>query len=252
MRFPIVLKTPGENIAEEEAARSSKLYYRVAANGIFQVRELATHRSVTQVTSAVPGLASETERVELRVPRLPREMLEEVLAFFAEVYRHYRGEAIVILFYDAAREEFRVGVPPQQIRVYSDYWGRWWPDHRLHYETMERPPGFVRFGTIHSHADLQAYASHTDCEDERYEDGLHVIFGSFKSAVLSRSASFVAGGCRFDLEPDEVLEPCELPDREARRGWMEQVEYVEDRWRPYSSRSTVEPVAKGNGEVGHG
>jgi hypothetical protein len=252
MSFPIVLKTPEGDSAEEQAVQSSKLYYRVASNGVFQVRELATHRSVTKVTSAVPGLAEERERVELRVPRLPRELLEEVLEFFAEVYRRYRGEAIVILFYDAAKHEFRVGVPPQQIRVYADYWGRWWPDHHLHYQTMERPQGFVRFGTIHSHADLQAYASHTDCEDERYEDGLHVIFGSFKSGVLSRSASFVAGGRRFDLEPDQVLEPCEVPDREAKRSWMEQVEYVEDRWKPYTSTSTVEPVVKGNGEVRHG
>ena len=150
MKFPIVFKT------DDTERPAAKLYYEVAANGVFQVRDLPTHRSVTRVTAGVPGLLEQFEGVDLRFPRLPAQSLEDVLAFFAEVYRRYRGEAIVVLFYRAETQEFRVGVPPQRISAYSDSFGRYWTSRHLQYEVCSRPTGFVRLGTIHSHADMTA------------------------------------------------------------------------------------------------
>jgi len=230
--FPVVVKTPDGDSPEEQQARSSRIHYVVAATGVFQVRDLPTHRSVTRVTNAIPGLPDEEERIELRVPRLPQTLLEDTLAFFDEVYRRYGGEAIVLLFYQPQTREFQLGVPPQRISSYVDYYGRRWSGTHLDYESVSLPEGHVRFGTIHSHASLPAYASHTDCKDEQYEDGLHVVFGNFASSKLSREASFVAGGCRFRLEPDSVLESCAVPDREAPSGWIERVESGEERWKP--------------------
>ena len=232
LNFPVVIKTHDGNSPEEQAALESRIHYVVAASGVFQVRDLATHRSVTRVSNRIPGLPDEIEGVELRAPRLPRWLLEDTLAFFNEVYLQYGGEAIVVPFYDPRTREFSVGVPQQRICGYVDYYGRRWPGSRLDYQGVELPEGHVRFGTIHSHADMGAYASHTDCQDEQYEDGLHVVFGSFRSHELTRSASFVAGGRRFELEPDLVLEPCSLPTRGAPPGWMDRVEHVEERWAP--------------------
>ena len=238
LRFPVVVKTRDGNSPEEEEARKASIHYVVAANGVFQVRELATHRSVTRATGALPGLPDEFESVELRVPRLPRALLEDTLAFFNEVYVRYGGEAIVVPFYQPETREFQIGVPPQRISSYVDYYGKRWASTYLDYEGVALPEGHVRFGTIHSHGDLGATASHTDCHDERFEDGLHVIFGNFKSQELSRSASFVAGGTRFSLVPESVLEPAEVPDRKAPDGWMDRVEYLEERSKTYSSGST--------------
>ena len=234
MMFPVRLK------ARESHRDPARLYYLVASNGLFQVRKTATHRSVTRVTNDVPGLFPETERVDLYFPPIPATLLEDVLAFFHEVYRRYRGEAIVILFYDPKVREFHIGVPRQKISGYTDEHGRWWSDYRLDYEALKRPAGCVRFGSVHSHASLNAYASHADCADEKYEDGLHVVYGSFASADLTRSASFVADGHRFYLRPEEVLETCRVPDRDAPPGWMDHVECREERW--VSSRAAeVEP-----------
>jgi hypothetical protein len=234
LNFPVVIKTPDGDSSEEVEARKARIHYVVASNGIFQVRELPTHRSVTRVSNAIPGLPEQTESIELHTPRLPRRLLEDTLAFFNEVYERYGGEAIVVPFYDPRARTFQMGVPPQRISAYVDYYGKRWAGSHLDYEGVELPKGHVRFGTIHSHGDLLAYASHTDCQDERFEDGLHVVFGSFKSAELSCSASFVAGGTRFVLEPQEVLEPCGVPDRGPPEGWMDQVEYVEQHWKPYT------------------
>ena len=243
LRFPVVMKTPDGDSPEEEQARESTIHYVVAASGVFQVRELPTHRSVTRVVGSIPGLPDEAERVELRVPRLPRTLLEDTLAFFDEVHRRYDGEAIVIIFYDPAKREFQLGVPAQRISAYVDYYGRRWAGAHLDYDAVALPDGFVRLGTIHGHGAMAAYASHTDCEDERFEDGLHVVFGSFEGPALSRSAAFVAGGRRFALEPDSVLEPCAVPDHDAPAGWMDRVHHTETRWKPY--------VAGSGGSHGH-
>ena len=103
--FPIVLKRRGE--PEPDA----RIFYTVAANGIFQVRSTPFYRARTRVLALVPGLLAEAERVELDFPRLPRALLEEVLAFFRAVYRRDRGEAIAVLFYDPDAKTFRVEVP---------------------------------------------------------------------------------------------------------------------------------------------
>ena len=80
--------------------------------------------------------------------------------------------------------------------------------------------GFVRLGTIHSHADLPAYSSAQDDIDEQFEDGLHVVIGSFGKAELSIAASFVANGIRFRMPPAQVLEiPGEI-EQPARPEWL--------------------------------
>ena len=99
---------------------------------------------------------------------------------------------------------------------------------------------------------MLAYASHTDCHDEQFEDGLHIVFGSFNSPELSRSASFVAGARRFTLEPDSVMESCSIPDRGAPEGWMDQVEYVENQWKPYTGGTGQSVSAGVGGSVGGG
>jgi proteasome lid subunit RPN8/RPN11 len=193
---PILLKTEADVRAEEN------LYYEVASNGIFQVTDTELYRAVTQVTREVPGLYPSRERLEMRFPPLPAEPLEEVLAFFAEVNHRFQGEAIVMIFFDPEARSYDYGSAP-------------------------RPEGHRLFGTIHSHADLSAYSSSVDCDDERFGDGLHVVYGHFGSSALSRSAGFAAGGRRFHVEPAQVLPDCGVPRRAARSDWMARVAFEE-------------------------
>lgn len=222
MLFPVVLKT------RERYRRPGRLWYEVASNGLFQVREAQSYRAVTRVETGVPGLLPAVEEVVLRFPRVPARTLEEVLAFFHEAYLRYRGEAIVILFYRPGDARFCVRVPWQAIRGRRDWTGRFRAHHELRYRHVEAPAGFVRLGTIHSHANLPAYASAVDCADERYDDGLHVVFGDLDTSRPSRSASFVANATRFRLDPDTVLEPCAVPSRPARPGWMARLAIEEE------------------------
>ncbi len=214
MNFPVVLKT---STAEEPHV---SLYYAVAENGIFQVRDTAIYRAVTRTLDRIPGLLPEYEHLRLKCPRLPRQPLEDVLAFFRAVYEQYQAEAVVLLFYRVETREFRIIAPPQTLLGRRRHDGRWRADHAVQYDNVPRPAGFVRFGTIHSHADLPAYSSGIDCADEQYEDGLHVVFGDFGLQPISVAAAFVANGVRFRLPPAEVLEPCQVLPRQPRSDWM--------------------------------
>lgn len=214
MIFPILIKT-------EDATRpQASIYYEVASNGTFQVRNFPTYRAVTEAAGEIPGLLPQKETLEIKFPRVPSALLEEVLVFFAEVYRRYQAEAIVILFYHPSLKGFRVKVPPQTIKLYQDFRGRWRAHLELKYGSVDRPSGFLKLGTIHSHAHLPAYASSTDCKDERFEDGLHIVFGDFDEPTTSRSATFVANGVRFRMDPSEVMESSSVPDRVAQLDWM--------------------------------
>jgi hypothetical protein len=214
VNFPVVLKT---STAEEPHVG---LYYAVAENGIFQVRDTAIYRAVTRTLDRIPGLLPEYEHLRLKCPRLPRRPLEDVLAFFRAVYDQYRAEAVVLLFYRVETRGFHIVAPPQTLLGRRRHDGRWRADHAVQYDNVPRPAGFVRFGTIHSHADLPAYSSGTDCADEQYEDGLHVVFGDFGLQPISVAAAFVANGVRFRLPPADVLEPCEVLPRQPRSDWM--------------------------------
>lgn len=218
MNFPVILKTPGHE------RPSASLYYEVAENGLFQVRNTALYRAVTRAPGPLPGLQPEYERLQLDFPPLPTRLLQDVIAFFAEVYRRYAGEAVVILFYRVETREHRVGVPPQTLPGRRQFDGNWRAHHALYYGHATRPNGFLRLGTIHSHADLPAYSSAVDCADEQFEDGLHVVFGDFHRRNLSRCASFVVNGVRFPLRPVDVLEPVSVPARPARPEWMKRIQ----------------------------
>jgi proteasome lid subunit RPN8/RPN11 len=214
--FQVVLK------AQLHYRRPAALFYEVASNGLFQVRDTHLYRAVTRVHTGVPGLLPAWEEVELRVPSLPSALLEEVLAFFRDAWRAYGGEAMVVIFYHVSGE-FRVGVPPQTVGGYYDTAGVFCSHHQLSYGRVAAPAGFERLGTIHSHANLPAYASAVDCMDEQYQDGLHAVFGELDRPVPSRSASFVANQVRFKLLPDEVMEEARMPPRAAPAEWMARV-----------------------------
>ena len=239
MNFPIVINyplpdplpdPPPDGAPKDDPA---KLYYVLASNGLFQVRITDAFRATTRVEGGVPGLDAEIERVDMRFPRLPADLVGRVVAFFEAIYERYGSEAMVLLFYCAAERRFEVGIPPQTVSGYRDSSGRFWPDYRLDYGTVPRPEGFLRFGSIHSHAGLAAYASGIDCEDERYEDGLHVVFGHFGKAAgrkaVSSHASFVAGGRRFPVEVEDAVEidAAALAAATASAEWIEQVGCME-------------------------
>lgn len=216
MRFPVVVKDG------THPSPAGAIHYELASNGLFQVRSTCLYRAVTRVHGGVPGLMPSWESLELRFPKLPAGLLEELLAFFRDAWERCGGEAMAFLLYHPAGE-FRVGVPSQTVGGYLDRAGVFRAVHQLEYGRVALPEGFHRLGTVHSHAGLPAYSSATDCMDERHQDGLHVVFGELHRDEPSRSAAFVANQVRFGVPAEQVLETARMPERPAREDWLSQV-----------------------------
>ena len=148
VKFPVILKTG------PEVRDPARLYYEVAANGVFQVKETAHPSRGDARRARHPRAPAERERAapSCAAAAAPPRCLADVLAFFREVNDRWEAEAIVILFHRPDTGEYRVGVPEQRIPCYRDWEGRWRTYLELDYGDAPRPEGFVRFGTVHSHA----------------------------------------------------------------------------------------------------
>lgn len=225
--FPVIIKrgnASGGSVDAEVA--DAPIYFEITRDGIFEVRTTPIYRSVTRVHGGIPGLAPGRERLSLHAPKLPSRLVDDVIAFFAAINRICGGEGVVILFFDPVASRYRAEVPEQCLPVYRNYQGDWITDLSVTYDRVDRPEGYLRCGSIHSHADLPAYASHTDCADEKYEDGLHMVVGDFGHQHLTLSASYTVAGSRFAVAVPEVSEPFDRSgyvDRPCAAEWLEKV-----------------------------
>ena len=199
--IPVHVRTPGAPLPD------GAVYYVVAAEGVFLARRNHLFESVTKV-DRVAGLESQAPVLNLYFQKVPRALLERVYGFFQFVHQRWEGEAVVLLYY-SPELGFAVEVPPQKLFRYQTLFG-WRTEGRVEYGQVARPPGYVKLGDIHSHADMPAYFSMTDDRDDA-EDGLRIVIGSVNRSFPDVRASFVTGGYRFKLDAEDVLEDFSVP-----------------------------------------
>ena len=217
--IPLHLKTEEQGDSPE-----ASIYYLVAENGTFLVRNTELFSSVTEVDS-VPGLLQEEASCALHFPRLPRAIMEQMYGFFRAVYQTWDGEAVAFLFYEPESSAFRLGIPPQTL-VRHCFAGYSWTEKSVSYGYLPRPRGFVKLGDAHSHPNLSAFFSCTDDRDDD-QDGLRIVIGALESSSPDVSVSFVAGGTRFSLSPEDALEDFRGATAPPKQ-WLDQVTCLEN------------------------
>ena len=211
--FPIYLKN------DEFVEPDDPIYYLVTKDGLFQVKQNAFFRSCTKV-EGLGWLQEEEEWAELRLPPLPATLLAEAVAFFREVFEKHKAEAVILIYYHLRDERYELKVPKQKVA-----------GGHCEYEIGPTPSGYLRVGTIHSHASAEAFHSELDDLDEIHDDGLHITVGNLDQNI-SLSYSLVVDGRRFPLKPDEVFE--HLPALDERRWGKDLVEiYAEERLKDF-------------------
>ena len=169
------------------------LYYLVTRNGLFLVKDNELFRSVTRVRG-LPWLGRQKESLKLKLPPVPKKLINQALGFFLEVFRRHAAESLVHLHYHPEKKEYQVEVPPQRVSGEACY-----------YKINLAPPGWRRIGTIHSHGLAEAFHSRQDQKDERHDDGLHITFGNLDQLDFTLSVSFVVDGKRFLVDPYPLL-----------------------------------------------
>ena len=88
---------------------------------------------------------------------------------------------------------------------------------------MPPPRHHLLVGDIHSHADLDAYPSGQDRNDELYRDGVHVVVGRIDREPPQFHLEFAVDGQRFRLKFDSFLRGYQRRRRIVPQKWMDKV-----------------------------
>jgi len=132
---------------------------------------------------------------QMHIAEIPGPMFAKVISFFRAVYKEHRSEAIVLIFYNEKRRSYKIFPPYQKVSYAS-----------VDYNKGISLDGWQMIGTIHSHSSMSAFHSGTDDADEASFDGIHITIGDNDDEEVSISASIVANGTRFLIDPLDYVQ----------------------------------------------
>ena len=136
------------------------------------------------------------------LPLIPMSLMGQIIAFFRSfMQENEEFEALALIYWDKAKEEFFAYVPKQSVtkeHIDADLQDCPYVD-----ETR-----YIRYADIHSHNSMEAFFSHVDDMDER-ATGLYLVVGQLDHFYPSITARFFCGGTFIPLDPAEIIEGME-------------------------------------------
>ena len=182
-------------------APTSRVYYALAANGIFIQKQMPFWKALVPVQS-ISTLEELQPQLELYLPPIPETITRQIAEFFAWVWKNYCTESMVVLWWSPTTKTYRVTAPVQRVS-----------QGHINYDMPDKEGEEVLIGTFHSHGDMSAFHSSTDKCDEASIDGIHGTFGNFsgffRPEEFSLSLQAAINGERFVLDPLYWLEGVE-------------------------------------------
>lgn len=190
--FPVFVNDGTKEMPKDD------ICYIVAKEGIFLKKKMGIMDSIAPVDS-ISILESVSAKAQMHIAPIPATLFAKVIDFFAQVYQEYRGEAIVLLFYNEETQKYKIIPPAQKVSSAS-----------LDYNRSITIEGYTMIGDIHSHGSMSAFHSGIDDDDERSFDGLHITVGNANNDEVSLSGSIVANGYRFMVDPVDYVNGIKL------------------------------------------
>ena len=123
-------------------------------------------------TNEVPILEKMEVGFEMALPRIPVEILLQIVSFFEAVYEKHQSEAIVQVFWNEETKKYFMYIPEQSVSGASCDYERNTDLERKHLLVF----------TIHSHAGMGAFFSGTDDKDEM-ESKLFGVMGKIDTEL---------------------------------------------------------------------
>ncbi|PSO44955.1 MAG: hypothetical protein BRC25_03545 [Parcubacteria group bacterium SW_6_46_9] len=178
----VVLKYGSEQSAETEN------HYIVGRDGVYLHKE----NDLLEATVEVDGVAflEEVEKsATWKLPPITALDAYKVLLFFRRIQALHKSEAVVLLHYSQAAEQYYIHCPEQRVSA-----------GKVDYDLSERFESYQLVGTIHSHSSFSAFHSGVDDDNEEHFDGLHITMGHLSENYFSLSCSLVVNGNRFTFK----------------------------------------------------
>lgn len=161
------------------------------------------------------------------LPKIPWELVQRIDTFFRAVDKKHSTESIVILTFDSTKDDssgWGVLVPNQEnSAVDCDY------DPTSVAEAKSEAGEHINIvGSVHSHPDMSAYASHTDHKDQATFPGIHITHGwsNKTGGVTEYHIEFMMGGYTWEFKPEQVFANMPQPEivvDEEIEEWMSKV-----------------------------
>ncbi len=196
----------------EDALSSDKLVrYVVGSDGVYLVRKNNVGTFIAK-TDKVAGGCQLVSQVRLETPKVPYELLCDIMAFFKEVYRQRKSEAAAQIFWDEENREYFVHIPKQEVSGGSC---KYFNDEQL----IDNYPLVI---DIHSHGNMGAFFSNTDDKDDK-DLRIYGVVGKLDSAAPEYKFRFGYGDGTKEINVRDVFEmPFEegsFPDE-----WLDQLQ----------------------------
>ena len=203
--YVITSETDMQNVTDDFA-------YLIAKGGLYIKRKCEMFDSISK-TDRIPHLANieESCRLAEEIDKVPGYIIETALSFFRAVFEKFDSEAVL---YITKGTEWGLHCPEQEVS-------------RAGVESLTKLEELTTeqvIGSIHSHADFDAFHSNTDIGDEAKFDGVHFTIGHVDLIRPTLVCSIAAGGVRARVTMQEIIEgkimalPKEFPPE-----WMERV-----------------------------
>jgi len=199
--------------------------YIIAKGGIYLKKKLDLIESLTPVDK-ISFLEDIPTFAKINIPIISTKMFGNILEFFREVYRLYKSEAIVLLFYNKNKKSYKIFVPEQEVSRAS-----------LSYETTKTIKDHILIGSIHSHGSMTAFHSGTDVGDEEKFDGIHFTIGKVDETFFDVCGSIAVNGMRVPISPENYINGLES---------REYTPYFHSMFRPEFNTIEGEKVYKNN------
>ena len=172
--------------------------YILAKGGTYLKKKVGLIESLTPVKE-ISILEDVVPYAKINIPKIPGKSFAKIMTFFKKVYEEYRSEAVVLLYYNAAKNMYKIHVPHQKVTGAG-----------VEYAKGISVKDYVQVGTVHSHANFSAFHSGVDDHDEEHFDGLHITIGNNMDEFPSWAASVVVNGMRFKVCPTEYVEDLDI------------------------------------------
>lgn len=187
MMFPVYFV---DQDPKETGLPADDICYLVTKKGIFLKKKVGYIESVAPVDK-ISFLEEIQPDAKMDINPIEAEDAVQVFTFFRAVYNLHRAESATILFYNSQTGQYKIEAPHQKVSGGGVNYAR----------GSVMVDGYDMVGTIHSHANFNAFHSGTDKADEKSFDGLHITFGHVADDQFSISCSIVANGYRVIVDP---------------------------------------------------
>ena len=132
-------------------------------------------------------------------PKIPPELWYQITSFFKWTYDTAKSESQVRLFVSPTLGQWKAHAFPQEAKSGMTTTELDNDDSKAQRAAMGlNPPDWFLFGTVHHHCGMGAFASGTDEDNERNQDGLHMTVGRMNCDNYELHARLYRRGLRVD------------------------------------------------------